>query len=249
MNRRKKTSFTFTRLIFLILFLIGSGFFAWYFFIRPYSRESIQLQPLPEGFLSHGIDVSHHQGEIDWDMFFSSMDTTISFVYCKVTEGTHFIDPEWSRNHIILSKNNMKNGGYHFFTPDVSAQLQADHFLNQYTPVTNDLPPVLDAEVEASTDKSLISGMREWLKIVESETGIRPVIYTSYSMYRDKMKGKFPDYKFWIASYNSKKKRRVQNSEIIHWQYSDRGKVPGINGMVDLNFSKQSFKPLIELAQ
>lgn len=247
MNRRKKTSFTFTRLIFLILFFIGSGIFAWYFFIRPQSEQTVQLQPLPEGFLSHGIDVSHHQGEIDWNVFFSNMDTTISFVYCKVTEGTHFTDSEWNRNRTILSEHKMKHGGYHFFTPDVSPQLQADHFLNNYTSTEKDLPPVLDAEVEASTDHILITGMHEWLRIVESEIGVRPVIYTSYSMYRDKMKGKFPGYKFWIASYNPNE-TRVENSDIIHWQYSDRGSVPGINGMVDLNFSKQSFRPRMELA-
>ena len=248
MKRRKKTSFTIKRLILLILLSIGTGFCAWFFFIRPHSQEAIQLQPLPEGFVSHGIDISHHQGEIDWDSFFGKMDTTISFVYCKVTEGAHFTDDRWKQNHAILSQQEMKHGGYHFFTPDVSGELQANHFLNNYSPSKSELPPVLDAEVDASTDESLIKGMKEWLKIVESETGIRPVIYTSYSMYRDKMKGKFPKHQFWIASYNPNESR-VQDSKIIHWQYTDCGKIPGINGLVDLNFSKQSFRPRMELAQ
>ena len=65
--------------------------------------------------------------------------------------------------------------------------------------------------------------MKEWLKVVKEKSGIRPVIYTSYSMYRDKMKGKFPGYEFWIASYNPNESR-VQDSEVIHWQYSDCGK-------------------------
>lgn len=247
MKRRKKTSFTIKRLLLLTTLFIGVGVCTWYFFIRPQSQGSIQLQPLPKGFLSHGIDVSHHQGEINWDIFFDKMDTTISFVYCKVTEGIHFTDPQWRRNHGILSKREMKHGGYHFFTPDISGQLQADHFLNQYAHSKSDLPPVLDAEVEASTDQNLIAGMREWLKVVEAETGIRPVIYTSYSMYRDKMKGKFPLHQFWIASYNPNEER-VQDPAIIHWQYSDHGKVPGIKKLVDLNFSKQSYRPLIEQA-
>ena len=85
------------------------------------------------------------------------------------------------------------------------------------------------------------------LKAVEDESGIRPIIYTSYSMYRDKMRRKFDGYQFWIASYNPNESR-VQDLEVIHWQYSDRGEVPGIKGLVDLNFSKQSFRPRIELA-
>ncbi|MFK7784288.1 MAG: glycoside hydrolase family 25 protein [Crocinitomicaceae bacterium] len=248
MTRRKKTSFTIERLVLLAISLVVLIFCAWYFFIRPYTVNSGNLQALPQGFVSHGIDVSHHQGEINWDVVFDQMDTTLSFVYCKVTEGTHFTDSQWKRNHTTLTERDIKHGGYHFFTPDVSGKLQATHFLNEYTPRKSELPPVLDAEVEASTDQGLISGMKEWLTVVETQTGIRPVIYTSYSMYRDKMKGKFDGYQFWIASYNPNE-TRVQDAEIIHWQYSDRGSVPGINGSVDLNFSKQSFRERIELAQ
>jgi lysozyme len=248
MPSRKKTSFTPQRLVLLAAALVLASFCAWYFFIRPQSSGAINLQPLPEGFVSHGIDVSHHQGEINWDELLDRMDTTLSFVYCKVTEGTNFVDNQWERNHEILSEREMKHGGYHFFTPDVSAKLQAEHFLSEYKPQKSELPPVLDAEVDASTNESLVNGMKEWLKVVESESGIRPVIYTSYSMYRDKMKGKFDGYQFWIASYNSNESR-VQDAEIIHWQYSDRGSVPGIKGSVDLNFSKESFRERVELAE
>lgn len=247
MAQRKTTSITFRRLTYLTLFSIGIGFACWYIFIRPNSSSPIHLQPLPKGFLSHGIDVSHHQGTIDWDLFFEYMDTTVSFVYCKVSEGTHFNDSQWNRNHSILAKSKLKHGGYHFFTPDISGEMQAAHFLNQYTPTKNELQPVLDAEVPASTDSRLVNGMKEWLKAVEERTSIRPIIYTSYSMYRDKLKGKFPGYQFWIASYNPTESR-VQDAEIIHWQYSDRGTVPGITGMVDLNFSKLSFRPSMDRA-
>ncbi|MDG1334413.1 MAG: GH25 family lysozyme [Crocinitomicaceae bacterium] len=248
MPRPTKTSFTIKRLALISIALVAVGFFTWYLFIRPTSHDSINLQPLPEGFASHGIDVSHHQGEIDWEDFLEKMDTTISFVYYKVTEGTHFVDSQWERNHSILSNSELKHGAYHFFTPDVSGEMQADHFLNEYTPRKSELPPVLDAEVNASTDERLIEGMKAWLKTVEGQSGIRPVIYTSYSMYRDKMKGKFDGYQFWIASYNPNASR-VEDLEVIHWQYSDRGEVPGIRGLVDLNFSKEDFGPRVELAE
>lgn len=248
MKRRKKTSFTIKRLIFLTSLFIGVGMCLWYFFIRPHSEASIGLQPLPEGFHSHGIDVSHHQGEIDWEKFMEKMDSKIGFVYCKVTEGTSFIDPMWKQHNEFFTNQEMKHGGYHFFLPDVSAPLQAEHFLKHYLPTNCGMPPVLDAEIEASTDDALINGMREWLKIVETKTNVRPVIYTSYSMYRDKMKGKFPHHQFWIASYN-RNEERLKDPAIIHWQYSDRGKLPGINELVDLNFSKESYGPLIEQAR
>lgn len=248
MTRRKRTSFSPQRLVLISVSLILLAFCCWYFFIRPQSEGSIPLQPLPDGFLSHGIDVSHHQGEIDWEDLLGEMDTKLSFVYCKVTEGTNFVDSQWKRNHEILLNSELKHGGYHFFTPDLSGKLQAQHFLSNYKPIKSQLPPVLDAEVEASTNDQLIKGMKEWLATIETQIGIRPVIYTSYSMYRDRMKGKFDGYQFWIASYNPNE-TRVQDEAIIHWQYSDRGRIPGINGLVDLNFSKQSFQERVELAE
>lgn len=247
MKRRKRISLTFTQLAIVSLLLIGAGYGAWYL-MRRTTNKSIDIQPLPEGFYSHGIDVSHHQGEIDWDTFFQKMDTTISFVYVKATEGTSFVDSHWKRNCVFLDKYGMKHGLYHFFSPTVSGRLQADHFLKHYRPSPSDLPPVLDAEVEASSDSQLIKGMKEWLTIVEQTTGIKPIIYTSYSMYRDTMRGKFPGYEFWIASYNMDEKR-VLSDDIIHWQYSDRGTIPGFEGPVDLNFSKKKFAPIIELAR
>lgn len=246
MARRKKTSFTPQRLLVITALLLSLGFVVWYFFGRS-DNSTIHIQPLPDGFFSHGIDISHHQGEIDWEVFSENMDTIISFVYCKVTEGNSFIDARWPSNRMELQRANIKHGGYHFFSPDLSGKTQAAHFLKHYAFSKGDLPPVLDSELEALTDEILISGMSEWLTIVEQKTGIRPVIYTSYSLYRDKFKGKFPQHQFWIASYNTDESR-VQDPAIIHWQYSDRGSIPGINGAVDLNFSKIDYRPKLERA-
>ncbi len=246
MARKKKTSFTIRRLLVITLLFLSLGFVVWYFFGRS-NHATVHIQPLPEGFLSHGIDISHHQGEIDWDEFSAKMDTTISFVYCKVTEGNSFTDSRWQRNRLELQRKKIKHGGYHFFSPDLSGKTQAAHFLKYYAFSKGDLPPVLDSEEEGLSDELLIASMKEWLVIVEQKIGVRPVIYTSYSLYRDKFKGKFPLHQFWIASYNPDESR-VQDPAIIHWQYSDRGSVPGINCAVDLNFSKIDYRPKLERA-
>jgi lysozyme len=199
------------------------------------------LRELPEGFHSHGVDISHYQGEIDWDTFSEETDSIISFVYCKATEGVSFVDKRWESNEEALREHEIPFGAYHFFIPGANAQVQADHYLNNYTPQQNDLPPVLDVETEGVTDEALIRNMREWLSIVEQATGKRPVIYTSFNFYYEKFRNKFAGYKFWIANYNDRPDRMTDDA-IIHWQYSDRGTVPGINGAVDLNVSKIDFE-------
>lgn len=206
------------------------------------SHQFKGLRELSGSFQSYGIDISHYQGKIDWDVFFKESDSIIGFVYCKATEGVTYIDKNWEYNQKALRENNKAFGAYHFFIPQLNAELQADHFLNQYYPEQEDLPPVLDVETEAKSDTELTSKMNTWLKIVEEKTGKRPIIYTSYHFYDTKFKKKFKNYKFWIANYNDRPDR-MKDENILYWQYSDKGRVPGIKGDVDMNVSKIDYKP------
>tara|TARA_B110000285_G_scaffold41882_1_gene46137 strand:+ start:2863 stop:3591 length:729 start_codon:yes stop_codon:yes gene_type:complete len=204
------------------------------------SSELIGIRELPPSFKSHGIDISRYQGEIDWSTFFDEANAKISFVYCKATEGVSLVDAKYASNRSKLREYNKAFGVYHFFRPKLDAESQAKHFLSNYTPRGNELPPVLDVETKSVSDTKLMSGMKVWLELVEKKTGKRPVIYTSYHFYNTKFKNHFKNYQFWIANY-SLRSERMTDDRIIHWQYSDRGGIPGIKGPVDLNFSKQEF--------
>lgn len=206
--------------------------------ITPKKNYPVTIGELPEGYLSHGIDISHYQGEIDWEAFNSDTNNLISFVYCKATEGETIIDEQWETNREKLVELAIPHGAYHFFRPKLSVNQQVIHFLRHYNPNQNDLPPVLDIETEANSDEQLIAATQQWLKLFEKETGRRPIIYTSYYFYNTKFKGKFEGYKFWIANYNKNVESKLDNDDIIYWQYSDNGKVYGIEGPVDYNFSK-----------
>ncbi len=219
-----------------IVTLCAAGYL---FFIREDRSGSFDLNPLPVGYHSHGIDVSHHQGKIDWDELLSAMDSTLSFIYCKATEGVRFVDDQWETNEAALSQSHVSHGAYHFFKPKQDAIHQADHFLSKTIGSYGTLPPVLDVETAGNSDRELIDKMKQWLQRVEQTSGIRPVIYTSYHYYVDKFRGKFSGYQFWIASYSGEKPG-LNDPEVIHWQYSDHGRIPGTDEYVDLNFSKQT---------
>jgi len=47
---------------------------------------------MPETNQIIGIDVSHHQGDIDWELLSEQMD--VRFVYLKATEGRDYTDPK-----------------------------------------------------------------------------------------------------------------------------------------------------------
>lgn len=197
---------------------------------------------IPSGFSSVGIDVSHHQENIDWKKLFSSspMDTLIDFVYCKTTEGISHVDTRWEDNRNTLKELGVTHGAYHFFTPSKDPILQAKNFLQNWNPSPSDLAPVLDVETESVTDEILLKRMKIWLEYIEKKSGIKPIIYTSAHFYATKFKNEFKTHKFWIASY-SKKPSFISDERIIHWQYSEEGILPGFTNKIDMNVSKLKF--------
>lgn len=240
-KRSKKKSKSSIKAIVIGALLIGLSVIAYFYYskdIKVVNKEEV-VKSIPEGFPAFGIDVSHHQGEIEWEKLFvkERYDTIIHFVYCKATEGSDHLDTQWKKNRAELQRLNIPNGAYHFFSPQTEPRPQAAHFLAHWKKSDLDLPPVLDVESEGFSDEDLIAKMKIWLKVVEDKTGMRPIIYTSLNFFETKFINDFKNYKFWIAAY-SRKPECIDDSRIIHWQYSEAGELPGFAEKVDLNVSK-----------
>ncbi len=237
-KKKKKDSFGVILGIVVVVSVLTTLYSWWKSSVKVHARKQL-IASIPKGFTSFGIDVSHHQGKINWQKLFTKegYDTVIQFVYCKATEGCDHIDTRWEINRNELNKLNVPNGAYHFFSPHTNSYKQAEHFLHHWNKTERDLPPVLDVETEATSDKELISNMKIWLKTVELKTGMRPVIYTSAHFFDTKFQAFFPEYKFWIASYGNMP-AFINDERVIHWQYCETGKLPGIDEDVDFNVSK-----------
>jgi lysozyme len=237
----------FTKLLKLgfILFAIFCGiFFLWHQYkLKTFNgfQQKIMKERASD-FQIFGIDISHHQETIDWDelLIKNELDSIISFVYFKVSEGISHSDSRWEEHRDNLKKYHKKYGAYHFFLPEKDPKLQAENFLNHYSKTQSNLPPVLDVEIEEKNKGQLIKSMAIWLRDVELKTGEKPIIYTSLSLYKSRFHDCFKNYKFWVASY-SKQPDLENDPRIICWQYSEKGKLPGINGNLDMNVMRSSF--------
>lgn len=241
-TKRKKSSTS--KWFFLLVIPIGFiGFFAfWYKSATQVQTASHFKEIVPKGYNSIGIDVSHHQGEIDWDLLFKvkGFDTIIDFVYCKATEGEDHVDTQWARNREYLNKLGVLNGAYHFFNPKGKPKPQALHFLSHWKVRSIDLPPVIDVEVEGFSDEDLRAKVKLWCDEVTAKSGVKPIIYTSLHFYETKFRGKLTGYNYWIAAY-SREPQFMSDTDVVHWQFSETGRIPGISENVDLNVSKVEF--------
>jgi lysozyme len=182
-----------------------------------------------------GIDVSHHQGAIDWPAVAAS---GIEFAFVKVSEGGDYIDPRGSENLLGARAAGLRVGAYHYLRPG-SGEAQADHFVESYSRADGDLPPVLDLEEEA-LGASAASVALVWLRCVEDQLGVRPIVYTFPTFARALSFGDheaLAEYPLWIAHWTLRPKPSIPApwKEWSIWQHSNTGRVPGIRGNVDLN--------------
>jgi len=193
-----------------------------------------------------GIDISHYQGKVEWKSIKQFKNgTDISFIFIRAAVGEDEEDHEFETNWINAKNKNIIRGAYHYYRPDENSIKQADNFISIVNLEKGDLPPVLDIEAipNVQSISSLKKGLKKWLKKVEKHFGIKPIIYTADSYYKDYLSDTtFNGYVIWIANFNRIKSPKHKNWKI--WQFSETGRIDGINHNVDFNLFKGDIKEL-----
>ncbi|MCH5302096.1 MAG: glycoside hydrolase family 25 protein [Prevotella sp.] len=228
--------------------------FFYYFFVSPYGFRWRALYgdvTYPEGYEIHGIDISHHQGRIDWDKLKDHgmiNKCPIRFIMIKATEGSTQVDENFADNFFQAREHGFTRGAYHFYSVHSPASSQARFFTQQVRLENGDLPPVLDVEhkPKEQSDAEFQASVLEWLKIVEDHYRIKPIIYTYYKFKMRYLNDSiFDQYPYWIAHYY------VDSVEYRgrwkFWQHTDAGRLPGIKGNVDFNIYNGSYYDLRQM--
>ena len=185
----------------------------------------------------HGIDVSHHQDNIDWDAVkaMKVQEIKIDFVFIKATEGLGRVDNAFRRNWFNARQAGIPRGAYHYFLPSKSGKAQAENFIATIQPEKGDLPPVLDIEqTNGASVEDIQQRAKDWLMMIEKQFKVKPIIYTNVDFYENFLAGKFDDYPLWIAHYLVQDKPRIQRHWSF-WQHNEKGHVNGIDANVDFN--------------
>jgi lysozyme len=188
-----------------------------------------------------GLDVSHYQGTIDWDLVAQA---GIAFAFIKATQGTTNFDPQFQTNWNGAHAAGVLRGAYHFYQPGDDPHQQAVSFLSAVQPEPGELPPVLDVELPGESSE-IISGIEVWLATVEQAIGKIPILYTSPGFWSELGVSSFGRFPLWVAEYGVTSPKIPEGwSTWAFWQDSENGSVPGIDTPVDLDLFQGTLQEL-----
>ncbi|WP_189533408.1 lysozyme [Streptomyces roseolilacinus] len=203
----------------------------------------------PHATQTEGVDVSSHQGNVDWPALWTS---GVRWAYVKATEGTYYKNPYFPQQYNGSYNTGMIRGAYHFATPDTAGgAAQADYFVDNGGGWSRDgmtLPGALDIEWNpygpacyGKTQAGMVAWIRDFLARYRYRTGRDAVIYTATSWWKQCTgnHGGFASANpLWIARYDTTV-GELPAGWIYHtmWQYTSSGPIVGdhnrFNGAYD----------------
>jgi lysozyme len=214
-----------------VLGAVGYVGYRWWF---PHHRPSLRAGE------RYGVDVSNHQGEIDWEAVAAD---DVDFAYLKATEGGDHVDRRFADSWEAARDAGLDVGAYHFFTLCRPGAEQAANFLRTLPDEVGDLPPAVDLELSGNCSArppaaEVRREVRAFVERVEAETG-RPMLLYVLDDWEDRYPsrdlGDDVDRPLWH--------RRIgpfrPGGEWLLWQYTGIARVDGIDGGVDLNVMRR----------
>ena len=192
-----------------------------------------------------GIDVSYHNGTIDWKRVKQS-GVEYAIIRCGYgTNDKNQDDKKWEENVKGCIDNNIPYGVYLYSYADTveKASSEADHAIRLLQGKKLKYPVYYDLEEDKLRDKiskKTIADIAQTFCDKLSAKGYTVGIYANKDWFTNYLTdSRFNNWTKWVAQYNT-----VCNykGKYDMWQCSSTGRVPGISGNVDLNYSYSLFE-------
>lgn len=193
-----------------------------------------------------GVDVSHHQGKIDWKAVSQNF-PKVDFVYIKASTGVGSADERALYNATEAKRNGIKIGYYHYCSLNdknevADATNEAAWFAKILSKLpTADLPAVLDVEdnnpLVQLEDGEVLNFINTFFNVLKTYGIIDHVLYSYTYFLNDHLPVNhgLSGTKLWIADYTPPLILPKGWNSAWLWQYSDSGIIKGIQTKVDLN--------------
>lgn len=203
----------------------------------------LSMDALPDGVTAQGIDVSEHQGRIDWDAVKAS---GIDFAILRVGFGAPSwggrVDYQFNRNISECERLGIPYGVYiySYAFDNQQAADEASMVINCLSGHNPRLPVYYDLEDNSIIANGRQTGIASRAQVFcnrISAAGYEPGIYANLNWFNNILTDsvfKSSSWDHWIAQYNS---QCDYTGNYSFWQYKSNGKVLGINGNVDMNYA------------
>ena len=203
----------------------------------------LSMDILPDGATAQGIDVSEHQGRIDWNAVKAS---GIDFAILRVGFGAPSwggrVDYQFNRNISECERLGIPYGVYiySYAFDNQQAADEASMVINCLSGHNPRLPVYYDLEDNSIIANGRQTGIASRAQVFcnrISAAGYEPGIYANLNWFNNILTDsvfKSSSWDHWIAQYNS---QCHYTGSYSFWQYTSRGKVSGISGNVDMNYA------------
>ena len=196
-----------------------------------------------------GCDISHHQGNVD----FSKLKHEVDFVILKLggsdtRDGKMYKDNKFDTYYNECKKNGIPVGCYWFAgklsTGRARAAIEGATVYRLVKDLKFEMPIYIDFEIGSTKNKLMNTEFCVyWCNYLENRKCFVGIYSSDISGFKNMLNDcDLKNYSHWVARYNS---RPAYVSDWGMWQYSSKGKLKGITGNVDLDYSTLNFPKII----
>lgn len=193
-----------------------------------------------------GIDVSSWQGKPDWPKVSNS---GVKFAILRIHQKSG-VDTSFEHNYKGCKSNGILIGGYKYSYALTPAQAidEAENLISVLGGRGLDFPVFYDLEwsQQRSLGKQAIENIAVAFLTRIKKAGYKVGIYCNLDWYNNVLTDALKQYDCWIARYpasdNGSVQERLRPNAGVGWQYSSKGKVPGISGNVDMDVFYKDYR-------
>lgn len=195
-----------------------------------------------------GIDVSQYQGEIDWQKVANSgvRFAIVRLGYRGWGKAGKMVEDKYAKQNLAGAAEAGIEVGAYFFSQALNIQEvdeEIEFLLSILGDTYLDMPIILDWEIPATGSdaqprtanmdaRTLTDCLLHFCQVMEGK-GYQPMVYFNWFQSRNLIYlHELEDYPFWLALYQD---RMTYPYRVEMWQYTCTGRVPGIQGDVDIN--------------
>lgn len=223
-GRRSRRPLIVTAIVLVAVVGIGA---AWWFAYVPNGRPALRAGEVL------AIDVSNHQGAIDWPAVAGD---DVGAAMIKATEGNDYVDPRFTENWAGAGEAGIRRGAYHFFTLCSPGNEQAENFLSAAPPDADALAPAIDLELIGACERrpsqaEVDAELTDFRRTVEEAWGRPLLVYARGSFTSEYSIGALAERPQWVTNYFV----RPADDSWTMWQVHYFAKIDGIEGQVDLD--------------